>query len=233
MSSAQKSTLTIRELKKAILEVLNSERSQHKFNLIGRDYQGGRLEHHLVATFDNGDRANAVTAFDELKRDGYVQSTFSDVIDPENWVAITVTGRNFLQKNLKDAIDLKLEKIGPQLVVLRQGMLDAAQRTSPDAPRQAAHSARELMDQLLKEGAPAEHATRRERFRYMMKQHGQAGNFSQTDFEIVDATWKVVDAELTKLLSISHSRNNPLRNEVKSSIDAIDRILGVIFGHSS
>ena len=35
-------------------------------------------------------------------------------------------------------------------------MRDALQRSSPDAARQAAHSARELFDQLLKIGAPPE-----------------------------------------------------------------------------
>lgn len=224
------SNTTRRALKKAILEILTAEAKQHKFNIIGKAHQSGRLEHCLQVEFDSNDRANASIAFDELKRDRYLQSTFNDIIDPENWVAITASGREFLKRNLKDAVDLQLEAIGAQLVELRHGMHDAIQRSSPDATRQAAHSARELLGQLLKEGAPKDLKTRRERFRYMMQRCRQPSELSKTDIEIVDVTWEVLEAELNKLLGASHSRDIPSKNEVEASIDAIERILQLLFG---
>jgi DNA-binding PadR family transcriptional regulator len=225
------SNTTLRELKKAILEILAGETKQHKFNIIGQPHQGGRLENRLQIKLDDTDRANASIAFDELKRDRYIQSTFSDIIDPENWIAITASGREFLQRNMNDAIDLQLEAIGIQLVELRHGMHDAIQRSSPDASRQAAHSARELLDQLLKEGAPKDLNTRRERFRYMMQRCRQSSGLSQSDLAIVDANWKVVEAELNKLLSASHARDISSKLEVEASINAIERILQLVFGH--
>lgn len=224
------SNTTPRALKKAILEILTAEMKGHKFNIIGQAHQSGRLEHRLQVEFDGNDRANANIAFDELKRDRYIQGTFNDLIDPDNWVAITPSGREFLKRNLKDVVDLQLEAIGAQLVELRYGMHDAIQRSSPDASRQAAHSARELLDQLLKEGAPKDLNTRRERFRYMMQRCRQPSELSQTDLAIVDANWKVVDAELNKLLGASHSRDIPSKIEVAASINAIERILHLVFG---
>jgi Predicted pPIWI-associating nuclease len=223
------SNATPHDIKKAILEILAAEK-QHRFNIIGQTYQEGRIERRLQISFDNNDRTTANEAFDELKRDRYLQSTYSDIIDPENWVEITATGREFLERNLKDAIDLRLELIGIQLVELRRGMHDAIQRSSPDASRQAANSARELLDQLLKEGAPKELSTRKERFRHMMGRWRQPSELSQTDLAIVDANWKVVEVELSKLLGTVHSREIPSKSEVSASISAVERILQLLFG---
>jgi Predicted pPIWI-associating nuclease len=121
-----------------------------------------------------------------LKADGYIQSTFDDLVDPENWVAITESGRQFLKAGLRDAIDLRLAEIREHLIELRAGMWDAAGRKSPDAPRQAASSARELVDQLLKEGAPVECETRKQRISHLLKKHSTSGGASKSDIEIIE-----------------------------------------------
>jgi len=182
------SELSGKDLKRAILEVLNSQAQGNKVNLLGRGhFQQGELESHLKREFNVDDRARAAQAFEKLRTDGYLQATHKDLADAENWVAITSLGRQFLSRDLKDYIDLALERISPGLVELRQGMWDAVERTSPDAPRQAAHSARELVDQLLKEGAPAQCTTRKERVRSLMQRNRADQTISKTDLGIIEA----------------------------------------------
>jgi hypothetical protein len=108
-------------------------------------------------------------------------------------------------------------------------MWDAMDRTSPDAARQAANSARELLDQLLKEGAPAECGTRRERFRYLMRKNRGNEQISSSDLEIMEAGYKLVEAEHGKLVGSVHSRRSVRRDEALSSVAATERILGLIF----
>jgi hypothetical protein len=119
------SDLTIKDLKRGILQLLSRERHAHKLTLIGRDFQRGSLEVHLNREFNPGERTCAAQAFEELRHDGYLAATYRDLVDPENWVAITDLGREFLKRDLKDSIDLGLEAISPHLVELRQGMWDA------------------------------------------------------------------------------------------------------------
>ena len=136
---------------------------------------------------------------DELIRDGYVQPTWNDLIEPENWVIITSSGKDLLNRGLKDAVDLALESLGAHLPELRRGMWDAAERSSPDASRQAAHSARELLDQVLKTGAPPECSTRKERFIFLMRKYRMTDHASDIDLRILDASWKLVEAEHDRL----------------------------------
>src|SRR5882672_10064861 len=213
-------TIAKHDLKKALLEILSKERQANKFNVIGRQYQEGALEYQLRTKFDSDDRALAAQAFEELRRDGYLQATYRDTADPENWVEITSSGKDFLGRDLKDRIDIGLETISPHLVELRQGMRDAVDRTSPDAARQAAHSARELVTQLLKEGAPPECDTRKQRFRFLMEKNRGSEAVSKGDLEVIEANYKVVEAEYNKLLGSSHSRQSVLREEVFPSVAA-------------
>lgn len=61
----------------------------HKSNLLGRPLQQGELERALAGrSFTPEERTLADRAFNELKRDGYIRPTYSDVADPENWVEI-------------------------------------------------------------------------------------------------------------------------------------------------
>jgi DNA-binding PadR family transcriptional regulator len=219
-----------RYMKEAILTVLARSSSHiHKTNLIGREFQRGDLERHLDVTFVPEQRAQAARNFDELIRDGYVQPTWKDLIEPENWVAITSAGKDLLNRHLKDAVDLALEGLSPHLPELRRGMWDAVERSSPDAARQAAHSARELLDQLLKTGAPQQCTTRKERFKFLMKKYRMTDNVSDIDLRILDASWKLVEAEHDRLIKAAHARQAPDKNDVRASVEAAERALRLLF----
>jgi hypothetical protein len=226
---------TIQDLKRAILTSLaargvTTRPHAHKFNIIGREYQPGALEHALNVTFSSDDRALANTAFEELRRDGYIRSMLRDLSDPENWVEITSQGEEYLQGDLKDEIDERLEAIAPHLVELRRGMWDALPRTSPDAPRQAANSARELIGQLLSEGAPVELTTRKQRFRHLMQARTNGPTASDSDLDILEANAEVVEAEHRALLKSVHLRGSPTHKDVRASVEATERILHLLFG---
>lgn len=226
---------TLQELKRAILTslapgVARTRPQAHKFNVIGREYQPGSLEHALNVSFSPDDRALAGAAFEELKRDGYIRSTLRDLTDPESWVEITSEGEEYLRRDLKDDIDDRLEVIAPHLVELRRGMWDAVRRTSPDAPRQAATSARELLAQLLNEGAPAELKTRRQRFKHLMLARSNGPTKSDTDLKILEANAAVVEAEHQALHKSVHLRGSPTQKDVRASVEATERILHLLFG---
>jgi hypothetical protein len=223
------SDLTTKGLKRGILQLLSTERHAHKLNLIGRDFQRGSLEVHLNREFNPAVRARAAHAFEELRHDGYLVATYRDIVDPENWVAITDLGTEFLSRDLKDTVDFGLEAISPHLVELRQGMWDAVNRTSPDAPRQAANSARELLDQLLRLGAPADCPKRKDRFRFLMQRKRAEQAISKGDLEVIDASYALVEAEHKKILGSVHSRTSVRRDEMLASAAAVERILGLIF----
>ena len=100
-------------------------------NVIGRPHQSGVLESKLQVRFTEQERASAADAFEQLKRDGYIQPTYSDMADPENWVVITDLGRQHLKSGLRDAINSRLSEIGEHLVEMRAGMWNAAGRDAP------------------------------------------------------------------------------------------------------
>ena len=58
-----------------------------------------------------------------------------------------------LDRGLLDALDEALSLYDPGLIDLRDGAHDAMRSTGPDAPRQAAHSGKDLLDQVLRAGA--------------------------------------------------------------------------------
>src|SRR3989344_6825525 len=110
---------------------------------------------------------------------------------------IVFPGENPSEAEAVNKIDTALQKIGPQLLEMRKGMHAALEKDTADAGRQAAHSARELIDQVLKEGAPKDLKTRRERASYLMEKY-RGGKTSESEVEIVDASWKLIDAEHSK-----------------------------------
>lgn len=83
-------------LKKLIFEHVKEELKNtdhiNKFNLLGKPYQAGSLEYFLKVKFDDGERAQAGIAFDELKNQGILVPTYKDLISPEDWVKINEKG---------------------------------------------------------------------------------------------------------------------------------------------
>lgn len=231
--------VTIRSLKFSILEALSSGRHQHKFNLIGKGYGPGSLESALKVTFDPVQRHMAVVAFDELRAAGFIRPTYSDLVDPEAWVEITDSGRRAHERKVLDALDHALLRIGSNLVDLRDGAWAAVAASRPDSLRQAAHSARELIDQALKTGAPDEAVrampgftadassqsgiTRRHRLKYLMlNSHGAV---SSADLKIVEHACDLTLAVDEKLKALAHSRESSTTDEVRDALMAAEMAL--------
>jgi hypothetical protein len=235
--------MTDADYKRGILEILNKpyargsqmvgdantpSRKAHKINIIGRNgMQSGELEAHVSITFDEEMRARAGRCFDELRRDSYIEPSYDDLVDPEGWVRITALGRDYLARDMRDGIDDGLMTIGSHLVELRRGMKDAVARTSDDSPRQAANAARELIDQVLKDGTPADLKTRKERFKHLM--NVKQGNTSKTSLEILEANAELLEAEHNNMVKEAHGRHTPATKDARACVDAAERILGLIF----
>jgi diguanylate cyclase (GGDEF)-like protein len=79
-----------------ILQYINDRgTSVNKYNLIGRGGPG-ELELSFGKEWSVDQKVAAAQAFDELRNRRLIQSTLSDLVDPENWVAITDAGREAL-----------------------------------------------------------------------------------------------------------------------------------------
>src|SRR5437868_5441414 len=131
---------------------------------------------------------------------GFIEPTYSDIVAPEDWVVITDSGRDALKRGALDDLDDVLQRINPYLVQVRRGAWAALGAAHPDSLRQAAHSARELIDQVLKEGAPDEEIrretgfrpdpgslsgiTRRMRLKLLMRKY--RGEVSESDVKVVE-----------------------------------------------
>lgn len=224
----------IRSLKFAILEVLLSSPSSgiHKINLLGRNNQPGQLEHYLGCSFESKDRMFAIRAFDEMKADGLISPTMTDLIDPESWVTITERGKVALDRRALDSLDEKLQQINPHLVEIRSGAWSAVASQEPDALRQAAHSGRELIDQLLKEAAPdnkikeqswyqADASSmsgiiRKHRLKYIIQTFRK--DDSKSNLRVADKACELVLAIDDRLKGLAHTRDQILRTDVQDAL---------------
>lgn len=228
--------LTLRGMELAILRVLSKTNKEHKMNLIGRPYQRGSLELSLDTTFDPETRELADRAFESLKARSLIRPTYGDLINPELWVEITSSGREALERGALDQLDSVLLKISPHLVEVRAGAWEAVSSGRADSLRQAAHSGRELMDQVLKEGAPAEilknepgfvpdnssstGVTRKHRLKYLMKRY--KGIESTSSLRIADEACDLVIAVDDRLKGLSHSRDMPPKQDIVDALEAAE-----------
>ena len=71
-----------------VKQALQSTSHLNKYNLIGRPYQAGSLEGFLKVKFRDDERACAGQAFDELRQQGVLVPTYTDLISPEDWVKL-------------------------------------------------------------------------------------------------------------------------------------------------
>ncbi len=233
---------SIHSLKLAILKSLATTiQAQHKMNLIGSTYQSGGLEYVLETRFSMDDRARADRAFEELKADGMIRSTYGSGGD-WNWVEITDEGRQALQRGALDTLDVALQKISSHLVEIRWGAWAAVSSGRPDAIRQAAHSGRELIDQVLKEGAPddtvkqqpdfkPDHSarsgvTRRHRLQLLMKTY--RGTCSGSELRVAEKACDVVLAADDHLQAGAHARHTPSAQDVKNSLQSAEIALRIL-----
>jgi hypothetical protein len=238
MDKVQKTSM--HDLKVAFLAVLGaSPRALNKSNMIGRPHQRGDLEFHLGVEFSPEERALAARAFDELRSANLIQPTFSDIAVPENWVVITDAGRDALKREAIDDLDEVLLSINPNLLEMRRGAWAALSAGNPDSIRQAAHSARELIDQVIKEGVsdeeirsepgfrPDPHSssgiTRRMRMKRLMRRY--RGDVSDSDLKVAEEAVDFVLAIDDKLKAAAHSRSAPVDVEVRESLEIAEKML--------
>jgi hypothetical protein len=227
-------THTLWSLKFSILEVLSQDSGgkAHKINVIGRANQPGALESHLASSFQPIDRALAYRAFEQLRTDGLICPTLDDLIAPESWFVITERGRTALARRALDSLDERLHSIGPHLVEIRAGAWSAVASKEPDALRQAAHSGRELIDQVLKQAAldadviaqswfiadssSKSGVTRKHRLRYIMLKFRQ--HESDSELRVAEKACELVLAIDDRLMGLSHSRTQPTRSDVEDAM---------------
>jgi hypothetical protein len=237
--------LTLANLKLAILKCLVDTTAEHavnKFNLLGRPYQAGGLERSLELTFDSQQRALANRAFEELKAGGLITPTLADLVSPEHWVAITDAGKAALQHGLLDDLDVALTEINPSLVEMRRGAWTALSTRNADSVRQAAHSGRELISQVLQQGAPDSEIkakpgfhpdsssgsgiTRRMRLKHLMAKRRESS--SDSDLEVAEKAIDFVIALTDRLSAAAHDRGIPSEEDIRDLLLTADVALRCI-----
>ena len=226
------STHGVRILKFAILEVLAGVSRIHKTTLLGRQNQSGDLERHLRCTFSTADRSIAHRSLESLLSDGMISPTFDDLVAPESWIQVTERGRMALKRQALDSLDEKLHAIDPHLVTIRDGAWSAVFSSEPDALRQAAHSGRELIDQVLKQAAPDQQIkqqhwyvadkssksgiTRKQRLRYVMQTFRKGE--SESNLQVSEKACDLVLAIDDRLKALAHGRTQPLKVDVEDAM---------------
>jgi len=234
--------LDIRTLKFAILEVLSKTNHQHKINIIGRPYQKGDLESVLGRIFSSEQRALAGKAVAELTSSGHIVPTYSDLVDPENWLKITEKGKKALELQSLDDLDQALRQLDPAFVDLRYAILSALVSNESEPIRHAAHSARELLRQVLDKLAPEDEIranpnftpskdsktgiTRKMRVRHAME---KLGNQSDSDAELVANLSEQIDILYNKLSAEAHrnvgEQHKDITDVVNITESALKRLL--------
>lgn len=231
-------TYSLLDLKHEILKAIgrNGTRAVNKYNLLGRPPAKGELELFLGKTLSDAERNYAYRAFDELKKTNHIKPTYTDLVDPENWVVLTDLGLKALTSGALDELDDSLAQIAPHLLKLRRGAWYALDSREPHSLEQAAHSARELIDQALKIGASDEQVqnqawyspdpnstsgvTRRMRLKLLMQKH--TNEVSETDLRVAEKACDFVLAVNDKLMALAHSRVELDPEEVKAAITSAE-----------
>lgn len=215
---------SMRTIKFGILELLKERGETRKFFIIGNNITGhlvptGELEGHLRVAFSPEQRAQAGRALEELMRDGFVSPSWN-LDEPEAYVEITESGRQALSRGELDELDVALREIAPHFVEIRHGAWAAAHSSQPDASRQAAHSGRELIGQILKTLAPDAEVTECEWFQHenggrngVTRRHRVhlvlekcKGHASKSEIRVVEAAMDHLLAINDDLQRISHYR---------------------------
>jgi hypothetical protein len=229
-------TISIHEMKIAILRELASRGTPaYIYDVLWSNCPGerGPLETSLDTRFQADQRNLAVQAFDQLRKSGLVRTAYTNSNpNPESWVEITDAGRLALKTGILDELDAALQPINPHLLEIRRGAWSGLASGQPDSLRQAAHSARELIDQVLKEGAPdsevkATHGfkpnrtsqngiTRRMRLKLVMTKY--RGAASDTDVTVAEAACDLALAVDNRLTAFAHARTTPSFEDVKKAL---------------
>jgi Predicted pPIWI-associating nuclease len=227
-----------------ILRIIDRRSPQgvERSNLLGNATRQGELELTLARGLTESERDKAYRAFDRMRESGWLRPTRTDLTVPDNWVVITEAGRKALDRGTLDELDAALDKLDMHLIEVRRGVWSALNSGQPHSLAQAAHSARELVDQVLKAGAPDDKVrkapsfqpdassssgiTRRMRLKFLMGEY--KSEMSENDLAIAEAAADLVLAVDKKLMAEAHSRTENDYEEVNSAVVAAETTLRAI-----
>lgn len=128
-----------------------------------------------------------------------------------------------------EKINDALKTIGAHLPEMRSGMWAALKSDDPEAGRNAANLVRELIDQALKEGAPGDDKTRKQRAAELIKKY-RGTSASDKDLAVIEASADLIIAEQDKSLQLAHGRQSVHKRDARSAVQAGERILELLFG---
>ena len=218
-----------------------ASRSLHIGNVLGRPHGTGDLEHELQAgDFTVDERAQAYRCADELEAAGLMVGSYSDISSPRDWRVMTEAGRAALARGAIDELDAALSALSPQFLEMRRGAWRAASSTLPDTQRQAAHSGRELVNQVLHVVAPDEEVvaqpqyqrrpegkvTRRDRYKLAVSKRARGS--SESDVNVLEKATDLMEAQRTKLDGLAHSRDPVVAQTVRDALQTIDLVLRLL-----
>lgn len=219
-----------------------SDRPLHIGNVLGAPNRIGDIERQLTpdSDFTIEERAQARRCARELEVACLIVPTYGDLSSPEEWMVITDAGRKALERGAVDELDAALWRLSPTFVEMRRGAWRAANGGLADTQRQAAHSGRELVNQVLHAIAPdeellaqrddksplADRPTRRDRYRLAVQKRGRGS--SKTDVEVIEKAVDLMEAQRRKLDSSAHSRERIDPETVKDALLTIDMVLRLL-----
>ena len=235
--------LSDHDLKMAILHHHMTETKANKHNVLGRPNQTGPLEKLLGKILTASERSRAAICFDELIENGLLMSNFTDIAAPQDWLYITDAGRDAVKRGALDELGAALFSLGGiRLVNLRNGAWAATFSAHPDADRQAAHSGRELITQVLDAVAPLAEirnspgyqpstnansgVTRKMRFKHAVKK--RSSGMSDSDIVILNNAADLLDALYAKLSAKAHERNSNVKQNISAYLKTTEMVLNLL-----
>jgi hypothetical protein len=225
----------------ALLELYSHQsRSTHIGNIVGTEYQRGPLELKLKTEFGVVERAQAWRCAQDLVDASLLLPTYSDMADPDKWLIITDAGRDALRRGALDEVDAALQRLSPSFVEMRRGAWRAASATAPDALRQAAHSGRELISQVLQCVAPDDEVleqpdyrpradgkvTRRDRYRLAVRKRSRG--WSENDVDLIEQGAAFMESQQRKLDASAHAHAPVDPQAVRDALVTVDIILRLL-----
>jgi hypothetical protein len=200
----------------------------NRLNMLGKALGVGTFEQSAGIRFSPEERAVAYGLLDELKASRYVMPTYSQPgADAEDWYVLTERGKKAVERGDLDELDQRLRELSPELVDRRNSAWSALHSDEPQATRQAAIAARELLKSVVDALGGA--GTLRERVRAAYQRSNPAP--SRTEGEYVEAEIEKA-FKLNELLS-SAGKAGPLptaaetERALRSTEESLRWILGI------
>lgn len=218
-------------------------RSLHIGNVLGAEHRSSDLERTLGgATLTLEERAQAMRCARELQDLGLIVPTYSDLSSPEEWRVITEAGRKALAQGALDDLDRALADLSPDFIDMRRGAWRASQSLAPDTLRQAAHSGRELVSQVLHKVSPdgavrsqswftpnsgkPHEVPRKARYKHAILQRSRG--WSESDLDVALKAGDLLEAQHKKLSANAHAHGPVDRQAVHDALSTMDMVLRVL-----